>query len=527
MLGLKKKLFSEKSKTQKFVFENFGLYREEKDSLCGTESKNCDCKDGILKTGMGGKPFVSFNGMNVVAPTVEDGQNGVQNIFVFSVVSADNTLQEEKIFAITKKGMLYAYDFMNSAWIKLCETGWGARLVCVYGADKTYRFVAVGWRFAKVISGDLSEIETVSEMAFKGVCVCKNRIFFVEGTNALRYSDPATPWDFTSTIDDGGIIRLPTDMGEIAELVAVEESVYAIFQRGIVRIKTAGKARDFVMTKIPYSGGKILYCSALALGGKGVFLATDGLYAIDGDSVSRVCAHLPIKAVWEATLDCAQAVFKGKGFWKYTDENGEEKTVVVDEDLKSGYFMDGLDGFGGSDGRALFKKEDFVYELCLDGDLPEGGEYFFQTGKQDFGSSKRKRLKSLTFEGEGSFVLGITCQNEYLERTVRFEQGKAIVQTAERGKDFVFYLETRQRHERAEDDGGNRHASVKGGKYGNRYYFLYRRTVRAVDRGANFTGAFCAVEEKPTCQRFGGKITDGKGEACQKRNFDFGDMGID
>lgn len=438
MLGLKKQLFSTKSKTQKFVFEKFSLYQEEKNALCAIESKNCDCKDGVLKTGMGGKLFTSFNGMQIVAPTIENGQDEVQNIFVFSVVSADNTLQEEKIFAVTKKGVLYAYDFFEFAWKKLCEVGSGARLVCVYGADKSYRFVAVGWRFAKVISEDFSQIETVSEMAFKGVCVCKNRVFFVEGTNALRYSDPATPWDFTSSIDDGGIIRLPTDMGEIADLVAVEESVYAIFQRGIVRIKTAGKARNFVMTKIPYGGGKALYCSAVALGGKGVFLATDGLYAIDGERVSRVCERLPINALWGVNLDCAQAVAEGKGFWKYTDKNGQEKTVAVDEDLKSGYFLDGLDGFGGSDGRAFFKKEDFVYELCSEGELPENGEYFFQTGKLDFGSSKRKRLKSLAFEGEGSFVLGITCQNGYAERKVYFENGKARVLTTERGKDFVF-----------------------------------------------------------------------------------------
>ena len=434
MRKLWKKLVKIPFEKKSLVFEGFALYQRKDKQLCGIESKNCACVGGVLKTGIGGKEFINYAGMEVVAPS------GVElcGIYLVDFSHADNSLKEEKILAFTKNGEMLLYDQFDGVWTEVAFVGKDAKAEVVYGADGDMRIVVAGRGRVLAFDKQFDSVLIAEGDTRNALCLCKNRVLFLDGVNGLRYSDPILPWDFTSTIDGGGELRLPTDFGESVGLVSVGESVYVLFERGIVRVKVAGRARDFEIEKVAYSGGKILHSSACELNGYGVFLATDGLYAITGKETKGVCKELSISARFDTQAFCDCAVFNGKGVWQYTDENGERKCVVLDGDLKSGYFSEVVDGLGGREGVALFRRGDKVYSLCLDGDLSDGERYSFKTGVLSFGGRERKCLKEITFEGDGSFLLGVDYGDGYFEKALVFENGIASARVDGRGRSFSF-----------------------------------------------------------------------------------------
>lgn len=435
MLGLKKKTVDVKSITRRFVFEKFGLYQADKGALCAVESINCRCTDGVLRTGIGGKPFVSAQGVTVTDSVLSNPYRMVS----LQIYGTDNLTTEEINFVISDTGYVLKYNYEKKKFESKFFSGRRAKILYLYSKDnKSFYLTAGGARITKVNTA-LTESDPIFTNSYPLLCQVHNRIFICIGVNELMYSDPSTPWTFTSSIDNGGKILLRSGFEKPVDLIGTEDSVYVFYKRKILRVKVCGNASEFEVDEIAYSGEEVVNYSACVLNGKVYFLATDGVHRIDKKNTVKLCEHIPLSPASE-TAECIWATFDGKCVWEFFDTEGTQKAFVFDGKSESGYYMTPVKALGPGKKTALFWANKMTYQLCEDGDLPDGAEYLFKTDALNFGLRGLKCLKSVEFEGVGSFTLGVDSGNGYREYTLTFETGLAKAKIGERAENFAFTL---------------------------------------------------------------------------------------
>ena len=168
-----------------------------------------------------------------------------------------------------------------------------------------------------------------------------------------------------------------------------------------------------------------------------------GVYRLCGDKVERICEYLPIgpcdtgKACRVAYCD-ELVVFD---YYKQTDEGEEVCRLVVYADGKDGYFSEVYGSLGGNQYAYMQRNVYYFEKDCKE--IQHAETPFFTSERLDFGTDKKKYLKTLTLKGKGSVTVGVRCGEAEKTYPLVFENGVAQARLQNSGKEFsfTFYLD--------------------------------------------------------------------------------------
>ena len=418
-----------KGKMQTFVYDGFSLFDEKDGWITAKDSAACACEDGVLRSGLGTDTFFAdgktfFLGLN---------EEKTKGVYFFDFVRNEAQLETKKaVFCHDTDGVLYRYD-VDGERTEIDNIGNVIDFAVATNRVMEMRVIFVGENacFEAWPDGVIQPIRLTDLLPV--ACACKNRIFLVQKPNRLMYSEAGDPWDFSSTIDGGGSLRLPTEYGKVVALVNLEEVVYVFFERGISRFEADAAARNFKMKPIAYSGGEI-FAGSVGVFGKGiVFLAADGVYRFDGNKAEKGYKKLNIQPKRTGQV-CVQATCNNQYLLSYTDVNKGEVTLVLHADGEQGYFTWKILGLTGCDGRAICNTNGILSEVIEGGEVLGG--CYFDCGSFDFGSKERKLLRKLRFTGEGTFSCIVENDTTIRSNEFTFVDGVAEWTLKERGRTF-------------------------------------------------------------------------------------------
>ena len=212
-------------------------------------------------------------------------------------------------------------------------------------------------------------------------------------------------------------------------------ALYVFRDFGVVRLNVRGKASSFSVEPMPYGGSQIYGDSVVACGDKIFFMAKDGLWAFDGKTFEKSNVGKRILPNWSAP-NFRAAYGCGKYILQYTDNGGENRSIVISGDGKSGYFSYYKNALSSSMGYALCYRNNAIEFVAEDGKLPSGERYWF-TGRTNFGVRGRKTLKSITLTGRGSVQFSVATEEAEREFSVDLSGGSQTVRVDLKGD--IFY----------------------------------------------------------------------------------------
>lgn len=429
--GFSKAALKAANKRKYVVFDKFSTICDEdgNGTLGAIDSINCTTADGGLSAGVGMTLYYTANDEEVEYDknveicqyfTYKNWDEGVQSIGVMAENGAMFYVDEEELPIKIYKNFMHKMDVYN----------------CVDG-DLTDIILAVGPAgiFAYREEGEQrSELKRVNCS-----CICRDRLFVCLDSYVVRYSEPLEYLHFNETVDDSGVLYLPSGYGEPMAMVAYKENVYVLYAYEIVEIKTAGAARDFRMRILPYVGGKIIENGVRVFGDKLLILAEDGIYMFDGNAIKKAYQQLGIQAKKNSRI-FNSAVCADKLLIRYVDRNNKDTSAVLYPDGEYGYYATFMSGLGEYRGRVFCVYNNRLYNVQDNSYIPSAESRFFRSVEQNFGILGVKTLKALHFEGKG--IVDIDVYVDGVKKTsrpmARFVDGKATLRLDVRGESFSF-----------------------------------------------------------------------------------------
>ena len=435
ILPLKKWSSKLTGKKRTWSFDKFRLYQSgEQYAICAQGSMNCDCRGGVLTTGVGLKYHYSTYGR--VVPLGNDIP--IQVLMTKYWDTKKNRYTEEIGYLDSRMNAFRIYkETEETASIQGVQSlAMGTRATTVVCNDMRWGVVFVGgsgalyydnWGLFKSLS---SSPNVVAARSFQ------HRLFIAEKPQRLHYSSVDNAAEFFENLDVSGSLQFPWDIGEIVGLQELNNRLYIFFERGIGELECDGLPREFKSKRLTYGGGKISERLIGRCGKYIYFMAEDGLYRFDGRTAVPALREMRVRPSRSVSVNNTTAICEGKILFQFHNEDNNLRALVVYEDGESGYYTAPKAGLTESNSRAFCCHEHYVKTVCDDGDLETGYTYYFVTGEMNFGTEKTKILKKLRFKGEGSFHLVLRCKSEEIERDLTFENGLAEVETCWRGARF-------------------------------------------------------------------------------------------
>ena len=422
-------------KTLQIEFDGFSLFsRGDKKKLTAVQSKNCSCVNGVLQGGIGYDFYYDREG-NIPRTALPYTAKAYYALEGWS--DGEGSALRPYYFIVDEDGSVYQRSVVQDAYVNKGNLGTETRIVMAAAPNGEMKAVAVGANGAYCIDGEeWTAIEGFGEGA--GVCFMKNRVFMAEKPCKLWYGNPEMPWDFTNSYDDGGYIYLPLNKGDIVDLIEYGDGLYIFFQRGIMRLKPDGLARNFQVTEIPYSGGEIFAKSAGICGTWIFFLSENGICRFDGKEVEQVGRFFEIMPRKNG-VDCAHATVGEYYVLRYFDDRvWTARTVALHADGKDGYFLCNYVGMNESNRMPICSVGTTYSVLKLSGDLPSGEERTFMSERLNVGGAGKKHLKSVTIYGEGCLTFEVFDGAEWKAWQIEDLPMRTTLKIGIRAEEFQF-----------------------------------------------------------------------------------------
>lgn len=404
-------------KTIRVSYDGFSLFFDNaKGKLTAAYSLNCCCADGVLQGGIGYEFYRDFNGNFVQTAPIEK----LKAVYLLdSWASEDGMEIKTNYFALGNDGYIYQYSSEQGEYQKKARLGKSAGIAAAVAPNGETRFLVAGENGICCVDGEKWVLISGAgvENGTAAVCFSKNRVFVGEKPCKLLYSNPEAPWDFTSSYDEGGYVYLPLNKGNIVDITEYGDSVYIFFQRGIMRLKPDGLARNFQLSETEYFGGEIFGGSVGVCGNWIFFLTENGICRFDGKQAETVGRFLGVTPLKDGQT-CAHATVGEYFVLQYEDESwGGKRTAALRSDGKDGYYLSDFKALNECNRMPICSVDNYFATLRMGGALPSGEECVFLSGRLDFGTAGRKYLKSITLYGEGCFSFEVIHD----WKTTRFE----------------------------------------------------------------------------------------------------------
>ena len=401
---------------EQFCTGDFDL--KQKGVLAASFAKNCDFEKGALRSGFGAKRYYLESEPERVLESALMAYGHPKMVFTAMMKTADGSVKRT-IGSQADMNRVYVYDIDTQAVKYLGKAqdllkvlsyvypnGTAKMIFCTAKELFFYEFPDTK---TEIFSGDLS-----------GACLFHERLF-VATKHSLKYSAPFEIENFEPSLNGGGEIAFDSDRGEIVWVESFGESIYLFFEYGIAKLEAGGAGSEFVVSDIPYNGGRILPRTVCAYEDRLVFAGFEGIFVFDGKKCSKLGARYA--TIKDNILQAYAGCVGNRYFLYYMDEKENCRSFFVDlADERNGCECFPVYGLNVSGGKALFSC-DYVYSyLDRDGDLPRKESYLFSVLHCDFGSRAEKSLKYLSLQGVGKCVVKVKGRTGV--RTIAFDLGE-------------------------------------------------------------------------------------------------------
>ena len=427
MICVEKEPFRFKTQTvwKKYAAFQLAQTPEKNDVLYLDASQNCDLSDGCARVGVGVESLSLANGRGVIY----DWDLSAPTAFFYC---------GEKFAFLSDENKLYLYDESIREFQLLYA--FNGEMKAIEAQDKNGVFHLYFCGKDGVFSYDVKNgvVRVLESACVPVACACQGRIF-TASTNAIVYSAPFSTADFEESIDGAGKIVLPAETGEILDLVASGDAVFAFCQYGIWKLTVSGSARDFRLEQTAFSCKDVIKGSACVgngVSGEKVFFFTQhGVYKLDKTGVERVCKNLTfdMKRVGQV---CEHAYLDGKVIYNYRAKDNSVRNVVIDVESEEGYHAFTAEGLSNVRGQAVALIDSIVYVIEPDRSLPTHRLAELVVEHCDFSLSGVKTLKRLRVYGEGKITLTLSNGRKTKTFDLQTVNGVADIEVRMRGEVF-------------------------------------------------------------------------------------------
>lgn len=427
MLGLEKSTVKKKNSQKGYAFDSFSIEKKA-NAMFLQQNMNCECRDGALRCGVGVTPVYNDSGGQLFYNTTTD----LEGIFVGRL--SDGTLV---VFLARADGGLYGLNITSGEIAKRVTLGVNVthctmrdengNVYLLFSGDTGAYCTINGRSFIQIALGE-----------FVGSCTAGRR-FFIATQKGVLYSKPLNPRILDEGPHDGGELNLPSGEEKVFGICSLEEKVYLFTERSVFRLSVSAKATDFRLEKLAFSGGYICKRSAIAVGEGIIFLAEDGAYRLHGEQIEQIHTPLHIRP-YDVSTVCKTGCCEGYALIEYVEKtaSGEQHTVrlAISSDGKRVFVTDNFGCLGGNEYTGVLAG---VHRFtCADPTSLYRRAIKGQSVEMDFGSTKRKRLRKIRLQGEGSVRVDITANGSTHQHVLAFSDGKASASLYSVGERFTF-----------------------------------------------------------------------------------------
>lgn len=249
--------------------------------------------------------------------------------------------------------------------------------------------------------------------------VMKNgRLFGVDIDDAytVRWSGADGAFDLTEGINGAGWIKLDAARGKVLNLINYGEKLVAVREFGLTVISAFGTPENFKIEATDTGTEAVYKNTAAVAGGKLLFCAGSGIYAFDGNRISRLAISKQNRI---SNPSCAVAL--GERYFVCGFSNALERRAVLAYDAYSEtqYLIDSA--------AETLVASDKVYCFSDGGaqTLEKGGSFNYICGGLDFDATGRKVLTSLFIDCDGEAE--VTVESDEKTRVFAADKGRLRV----------------------------------------------------------------------------------------------------
>lgn len=116
----------------------------------------------------------------------------------------------------------------------------------------------------------------------KKFCNHFGRVFAISDFYKIRFSDDLNPFNWNTSITEGGYIEFDINNGLVLNLVSFNQYLYVFFEHGLMRISAYGDQSEFSVKPVNISTGSVMDYTMRNAGDRLIFFSTNGLNVFDG-----------------------------------------------------------------------------------------------------------------------------------------------------------------------------------------------------------------------------------------------------
>lgn len=252
-----------------------------------------------------------------------------------------------------------------------------------------------------------------------GTCmaVFGERLFIASG-ETLFYSAPLDVTDWEQSADGAGSVDLPSRGGNIVKLVPYKGQLLLFRERGITALTAPGDFLDFQAEELACAFTELIPDSAAACGSRVLFAAKDGLYALEGSTVSA------LESCGAEYIDLQEDVVgaaAGENYYAAVTLLSKEKCIFALTGERASLLR--LDAESVAGGEFVFLREGKLY--ALDEAAAAEREMVIEFPLSEYGVSEARYLDAVRVEGAGQFRVSARAERG-LPRHVRGRAGEEL-----------------------------------------------------------------------------------------------------
>jgi len=263
---------------------------------------NFSFSDGTLKNGIGFKDIISeltsdIDEQEVLEKEIES-LGGIDKVFHFYIYNQTTSNRDDKLIIVDDEYKLYYINLYNDKKslnyirnITFTSSPIAVRYrlngedVMIFSSESDNMVVWNGYD----LPYQVLDAPKISSMALH-----YERLFAtVDGEkNAVWFSDDLDPTNWSVNLEEAGFIELIDERGALLKVVSFCDYIYIFRENGISRLSAYGDQRNFAISNLFVSSGKIYASSVCVCGDRIFFLANDGLYRFDGVDTVKILDNI-------------------------------------------------------------------------------------------------------------------------------------------------------------------------------------------------------------------------------------------